>query len=313
MKNNKFKELVEELNSTKFELRDTLNISDTETFGIEVEFENVNLKDIKYNKGWKVTKDDSVTTEELGVEKGGEVSSPILKDDVLCWQNIDKLCKYLSKKGAVATPKTGGHIHIGSQILKDDPDNIRKFFKQWEYFENIIYLFSSGKDNTSRPSIKTQANMISEKLNRIRNSKYGYSKYNSYYDWIHFFRKYSLGKFCGVNFKNYKGYEEDIDNTIEIRCPNGTIDSTIWQNNINFFTKFIQNCTNKNFDEEYIDYLLRYKNPDEYNFISTNIIDVDKAIELADFIFEDRIDKIMFLKQYLKMFETEPEKQYTKK
>lgn len=311
MKNNKIKELIKEAENLEFQLRNKINIDENNTFGIEVEFENVNLKDIKYNRDWDIKKDDSVTINYVGIEYGGEMSSPILKDNEKYWQDIDKLCKYLKNKDAVATPKTGGHIHIGSQILKDNPDNIKKFLKQWECFENIIYLFASGKDNNIRSGVKNQANMISGKLKRIRNSKYGYSKYKSYYDWINFFRKYNLGRFCGINFINYKGYEEDFRNTIEIRCPNGTIDSVIWQNNINFFTKFIQSCTDENFDEEYIDYLLKQKNPDEYDFISTNIIDVDKAIELSDLIFKDRIDKLMFLKQYLKLFEKE--KQYIKK
>lgn len=311
MKNKGAKELIEEAYDTEFKMRDKIGIDSNNTFGIEVEFENVKLDSVKYNKKWDVKIDDSVTTFDGDIKMGGEVSSPILKDNEQSWEDINRLCTYLSKKGAIATNKTGGHIHIGSQVLKDNPDNIRKFLKQWECFENVIYFFASGKDSSLRPSVRVQAEGISKKLCRIRNNKYSYNKYKTYYDWHKFFLNYGFGKFKGLNFSNYRGYELDENNTIEIRCPNGTIDPVVWQNNVNFFVKFIENCTSDNFDEEYIDYLLKQKKPEEYDVNTINLVDIDEAIELSDLIFEKRIDKIMFLKQYLKLFKKE--KQYVKK
>lgn len=312
MENRKLKEYIAEVNDTDFSMRNQINIDSNDTFGIEVEFENVSLSDIKYSRMWFVKTDDTVTIKENGKSIGGEVSSPVLKDNEECWREIEHVCNYLSKKGAIATPATGGHIHIGSQVLKNDPNNIRKLLKEWELFEPIIYSFSSGNNQKIRSSVNKQAQKISAKLSRIRTSKNGYNRYKTYYDWCKFFRDYNFGKFGGINFKNYKGYERDHGNTIEIRCPNGTIDPVIWQNNINFFIKFLEYATTDEFDEEYIDYLLQNKDPIDYGNIY-DMIDVNGAIELADLIFKDRVDKIMFLKQYLKIFDGNKQKQYAKK
>ena len=215
------------------------------------------------------------------------------------------MCSYLIKKGANATEKTGAHIHIGSQILGDDPNNIRKFLKEWELFEDAIYQFSYGKDNLARKQINSQAYHVSKTLYKIRNSKSGYNSYKTYYDWLNFFKKYKLIKFSGVNFSNYKGSDEDIGNTVEIRCPNGTVDAVIWQNNINFFTKFLSYASSNRYDEEYIDYLLKNKNLDN------SYVSIETALNLADMVFENRTDKIMFLKQCLKLFDNN--KEYVKK
>lgn len=311
MNDKRLKEYIKEAKETAFIMRDRINIDSKNTFGIEVEFENVNLDTIKYGKKWQVKEDNTTTKKINGSSIGGEVSSPILRDNEECWKDIEHVCHYLSKKGAVATFATGGHIHIGAQVLKDDPNNIRKLLKQWELFEDIIYSFSSGRDKELRSSVAVQAKKISPKLKRIRYTKYGYSKYQTFYDWYRFLKKFQLDKFDGLNFKNYKDCKEDYNNTIEIRCPNGTIDSVIWQNNINFFIKFFEHCCGENFDEEYIDYLL-YKKETIESENAYDMFHVEDSLKLVDLIFKERIDKIMFLKQYLKIFDNDKQKQYTK-
>lgn len=298
-----FKDIIEEAQNCEFKLRDKIGILENDTFGIEIEFDEVNLNDIKYGKKWLVHDDDSVTIQKDDNNIGGEVSSPILKDTKECWQDIKSMCNYLKKKGAQASCFTGGHIHIGSQVLKNDPNNIRKLLKQWELFEPIIYEFSTGKDATLRNCAKVHAKKISNKLERMRNSICGYDSYKTYYAWYNLFKSYRFNKEDGINFKNYRGYEIDEGNTIEIRCPNGTLDPVVWQNNINFFIKFLKKCCCDNYDEEYIDFLLEKKQYLGYG--------IDEVIDFTDFIFEERLDKIMFLKQYMKLFEND--KQYIKK
>lgn len=302
------KDLILEARESDFKMRNIIGVDQSETFGVEVEFEDVKLNSIKYGRHWDVKKDDTVTTCVDGYEVGGEVSSPILKDTNECWNDIEHICNYLLKKGAVITSNAGGHIHIGSQVLKDNPNNIRKLLKSWELFEPIIYSFSSGKDKRLRTSVTVQAKPIAPILNRIRNNKSSYNNYRTYRDWLNFFKKYNLMKFYGVNFANYMGNEEDVGNTIEIRCPNGTIDPVIWQNNVNFFIKFFESCASDNFDEEYIDYLL-FQEKYSSSYIEKDYFEL--TMELIDLIFTDKVDKIMFLKQYMKSFDKE--KVYVKK
>ena len=60
----------------------------------------------------------------------------------------------------------------------------------------------------------------------------------------------------------------------------------------------MERCSRDNFDEEYIDYLLRLKNDLDFN----SNVNFDSVIELVDLVFDNRLDKLMFLKQYLKLF-----------
>lgn len=295
------KEVVSDLPNIEFSLRNNIGIDSSETFGIEIEFENANLDEIKASSKWIVKPDDSVTV----ANHGGELVSPILIDHEDCWKQIKNKCNYLKNKQATVTTKTAAHIHIGSQILKNDPNNIKKFLKTWELFENIIFYFSYGKDSNPRSTFKKFSHPVGTNLYRIRNSKRGYNWLNSYYDWHQFFKKYGLDKYAAINFNNYKGDQMDDKNTIEIRCPNGTLDAMIWQNNINFFTKLMISVTNDNFDEELIDYYLAKKEFKTYGFNNVNLIDIDSALILVDIVFDKDIDKLLFLKQYLKLFDNE--------
>ena len=90
-------------------------------------------------------------------------------------------------------------------------------------------------------------------------------------------------------------------NTIEFRSANGTLNHIIWQNNINFYEHFLRYSTNPNFDFDRINY--RMKNQ-EFSLEYFNIINIEEALELADLIFDNNLDKINFLRQYLKNFKT---------
>lgn len=299
--------LVKDLNDINFSLRDKIGIDCSETFGIEIEFENVKLDEIKNSCNWVTKTDNSVTVGNVG----GELVSPILTDNIDTWKQVHNKCNYLKNKQAIITHRTGAHIHIGSQILKDNPDNIRRLLKTWELFENIIFYFSYGKGVMPRSTLMEFSHPISSKLYQIRNSKFGYNSLNNHYDWQYFFKRYKLNKQAAINFMNYKGYALDEKNTIEIRCPNGTLDARIWQNNINFFMKLMIKVASKDFDEELIDYYLSKKEMEDYGVFGINIIDLDKALILVDIIFDKEIDKLLFLKQYLKLFDEE--KRYVKK
>lgn len=297
---------------TDFTLRPTIGIDNNNTFGIEIEFENVFLDRIKNIGKWTLDKDESVTTYKCinddRILIGGELVSPILTDSEITWIDIKNKCKKLVSLGACISDYTGGHIHIGSQILGNNPNNIARFLKQWELFEHIIYRFSYGYTSIPRKNINMFAENIGSRLKRVRNSKRGYSQFESYYDWIQYFHTHWAPKTTGANLKRYKGYEPDVDNTIEIRCPNGTLDPIIWQNNINFFTKFMISCQEEKCDEELIDYLLCTKFDYEYRLSNFGLIDIEKAIILCDMIFDNEMDKLLFLKQYLKVFEKDKEK-----
>ena len=89
-------------------------------------------------------------------------------------------------------------------------------------------------------------------------------------------------KISYINFRNYKGYEADEKNTIEIRCPNGTLDAKIWQNNINFFVKDQIQANNKNYSNNRLSVDITNNLNDKYTIKISNskmsINDTEKAI-----------------------------------
>ena len=92
------------------------------------------------------------------------------------------------------------------------------------------------------------------------------------------------------------------NNTIEFRTPNGTLEPVIWQNNLNLFLALINYAKSTKFDEDII--LKRYQSiKGKIDIKLYSQIYLKQAIELADLIFDKNIDKVYFLRQYLKGFQ----------
>ena len=90
--------------------------------------------------------------------------------------------------------------------------------------------------------------------------------------------------------------------TIEFRSPNGTFNPIIWQNNVNLLVHLFMYAKSDKFNEDKI--MKRMKMMLEDN-VSSKIYKYSRiyngqAIELADMIFDNNLDKIYFLRQYVK-------------
>ena len=117
-------------------------------------------------------------------------------------------------------------------------------------------------------------------------------------------RNYKERKLNAVNLKNMSYFNSrKARNTVEFRCPNGTLDEITWQNNVNFFVKFMILCKKGHFDK---DKVLRRDsiNKDKiFTYHDYNKLYIDEALELVDLVFDNNLDKINFLKQYLKLYD----------
>ena len=104
-----------------------------------------------------------------------------------------------------------------------------------------------------------------------------------------------------INLSNIKDLEKIITyNTFEYRGPNGTLDPIIWQNNLNVIVKLMHYCNRLDFNSELIEKRIE-KNVmhlNDYKFYRQ--IEIDAATEFCDLIFDNNLDKIYFLRQYLK-------------
>ena len=118
-------------------------------------------------------------------------------------------------------------------------------------------------------------------------------------------RTLDYGKYCAVNLNHVVNPDRFITgNTIEFRCPNGTLDATIWQNNVNLFTKLLRYATSKDFDEDTINRRWEQIKDKFTDLRWYDEIYLSQALELCDLIFDNNLDKVYFLKQYLKSFAT---------
>lgn len=285
------------------------NIPTNYTFGIEIEFAKAFLYQIEdmikiynqtnYMDTWKVVTDSTVTKEG---NIGGEVVSPKLKNNYDTFEQIKNICSMLKENNAIIDESCSGHIHVGAHIFKTSTQ-LLNFLKIWLLYEPIIYQFSTGEFTKIRKGASSFAKPLRSKLNLntiinlenksmidcIRKIHPLYLQYGE-----------NVSKTSCLNIMNIKSDYEEEKNTIEIRCPNGTLNPFIWQNNINFFLKLIK--ASINCDPSFIAYKLNKLS--EFN----NYLNDDDLFELVDLIFVCDQEKTNFLKQYFKL----PSNEYTK-
>ena len=293
-------------------LRDRICIDCNISFGLEIEFEEA-MNDIideelyrNFNgEGWIMVPDDSLSN-------GAEINSPKLCDCEDTWIDLNYVCRIVNEN-AYVMDNTSGHIHIGTQILGNNPKYWGNFAKLWATYENVINRFLYGEYVGPRADIVSYAKPVSKDfisdLDRINDRSNGVSA-------KHMFKLFDKGeeprklrRRKSVNFTNvseiepYKYNMNGIDmNTVEFRSPNGTFDPVIWQNNINFITKLMLYCKSDKFD---CDKIIRRMNMVISDDIPSNIykysrIYMEQVIELADMIFDNNLDKVYFLRQYVK-------------
>ena len=275
--------LINQINLFKLYLRDMLYIDKHNTFGLEIECEYVNWDEINEHKN-----EDWILAEETSLCNGAELKSPILTNTRENWYILKEMCELVSKNSSLSL-NSGGHIHIGKQALESS-NALINFMKLWVVYEHIILRFSYGEFLGPRPAFNLIAKPVKlEYINLLKN----YNK--NYIDNDDLLYYLSNDKDKAVNFKHF-----DTLKTIEFRCPNGTFNPAIWQNNVNLFVNMLMYASDGNFDEEFINNKL--KSSTLLNKTSLNVY-LDEALEFVDLIFNNNLDKICFLKQYLKSFE----------
>lgn len=295
------KDLIQFLNLLEkylLEYRDKLNISDIETFGIEVEYDEGDrekVRDLLLEKDLK----EFESKRDGSVHDGGEVTSPILKNTPSDWKQVDKMFYVLKKEARMyGSSHAGGHIHVGSQILGTNPTNYYNFCLLWATYEPVLLRFFFGEFITARSGLLNYARPVSDYFRLVIDDN---KRKDKFYEELRDRFEY-YGRYIAVNFNNnvLTNIEENM-NTIEFRCPNGSLNSIIWQNNINVCTRLLEASLRLKPEE----IMERYRKNEFLNINeSFNDIYFKQALELCDLIFDSNLDKIYFLRQYSKGFQT---------
>ena len=291
---------------TDLELRNKIDISEFITFGLEIEVEDINNSNFKkIQKEMDILNKEWIMHLDASLRNGREFVSPVLKDTENNWKDVKNMCIILSKYAKILA-NAGGHVHVGSHILGNDKKSWLNFIKLWSAYENVIFRFGYGNFLTARPNIRRYADLVANEFWRA------YEKIlrADYYDLDDVLYNVSNKRYQAVNFNNV-----DLDectkyqkyNTIEFRSPNGTLDEVVWQNNVNLFVKLLNYAKSKNFDDSKIE--KRHDlNLDKYSKLEFyDEIFLEQALELCDMIFKNNMDKVYFLKQYLKQFQVRNE------
>ena len=294
-------DLLVKIENYDLEYRTSLGLNEKITFGIEIEYERLSKSLVRLflNRNlekWFSRPDGSLIF-------GGEVISPILRDNEKTWQDIKKICTFLRRRRVVTSDNAGGHIHVGAQILGDDHSKWRKFVKTYAVYEDVLFRFLYGDKLTARKSLKKYAPPIAKaifwQIDDINKAK-------DIFDIRDGLPLESRAQ--AVNFTNVKFHKLDdqvrTKNTVEFRCPNSTVEEVIWQNNINALVKLLLATSSIDFDEEFIDYKINNgEGPNSKKQYTYNEVLLKKVLEFVDLIFDNNQDKIYFLRQYLKNFE----------
>ncbi len=282
------------------QLRSCLGFEEAITFGLELEAENAMKEKIDKQLYKNLPQSGWITKHDGSLHNGVEINSPILRDKETTWKNLYTVCSIVESHAAIDN-NSGGHIHIGAQILGNNKEAWLNFLKLWAVYENIIFRFTYGNFLTARPSLLKYAKPIAQTLwQDLQELK----KDNSSLERI--IIKISHEKRQAVNFNNIldEHYDKLCDicdkNTIEFRCPNGSLNPVIWQNNVNLFVKLLTYSKSTSFNDDLVEQRYRANSDKFANLKLYDEIYLEQVLELCDMLFTNNLDKVYFLRQYLK-------------
>ena len=311
---------IKELKLLNEKYQNAIKLQREVKFGVEIEFSDALKDDVietvnKYIN--KIEKDKSSkyliwnVTDELTVQKridgkiyGGELVSPIFENDYQSWEKLKKIERCFKLENFSFNDNCGFHVHFDTFSFRNigNMKFRRNLLKMWMLFEDIIYRTAYGYTNIERKNILKHA---------LPTNYYIYKNINCFNDdniFYDFLKRYAKERNYGLNLSNLhlEGIYIGEKHTYEIRCANALENLFLMQNTIKFYLNFFNYCDSRNFDEEYVNYLLKSFEPMFINRFREEKF--DKALSLANLIYEDEIDKMLFMKQYLKCM-NEPKKE----
>lgn len=246
-------------------------------FGLEIEMGLVDIKNKEFIM--QGLKEKGYTCEtDLTVKKyfPYEIQTPKLYGTKEVWNQLFLLSERM-KKCPINFDYAAFQVNMDTQYTTtEDFFNLFLFFMR---FEPILFKFSTSNSEYLRPLIYANSLKRYFKIYECKNV--------DTFDIDHF--RYNK-TYC-IAFKNSQKNNSPIPDIIEYRIPNGCDDAWMWQNYINTFYHFQERVPL--LDLEYFNYEQCAKK------IPYTILNLEDACLLANLIFQDDVDKIYFLRQYI--------------
>lgn len=274
--------------------RKILEIPSFVNFGLEIEIEGVDFDTVK-RLIRNTTKDAWHVEGELSLsEKGAEIVSPVLQNKKETWRQLNKVSETLH----FLRPTFEGcsfQVNYDMNFLKNE-EKILKFIKLFMAYEDVLYLFSRGKDE----KLRTSALLYARPIARIIYQNGNVERETSLLD----FDFLKNNKFFALSLK------EREKMLIEFRTPNGTDDIVLWQNYIMTFYSMLAYANHTTYDIEKINLYL--KEPYSFYLNYKRKFPYEKIMEFATMIFPSEFDQLSFFKQCI-INQKEEAKTYLKK
>ncbi len=300
--------------------RKKLGLNNGQKFGIEIEFEELNLRRLysslaksglpvtfslshkskkpRFNK-WIVDIDPTITSSDGERMVGGELSSRILTDNYSTWSEIKKVCLEIQRLNGVVTSKCGLHVTADISKYLDNPLFLETLVKLFFVYEDSIDLFFMGNEYFVRDTKEESAYNFRSKIMSVIEDKdllARHPKFNNSFN-----KLFPLNSHCGLNLDNVNDR-----GLVEVRYGNGTLDYTVIQNFCNFVLKVINAIENDKIDLDYLNFEIKCIK-DRYMLELTDE-DIEKFIELLRTISVNKDDFESLSKQYVKVLESKQKK-----
>lgn len=182
---------------------------------------------------------------------GGEIASPILKDDLKSWKELKKIIKYMEKNipNLKVNDSCSCHNHFDIGIFGGSPEMLYNFIILLAENELVLTRFYCGEYVNIRKHAHIFARPIKYLISQSLEQKIEMDSYHSIIDSVYLGRP--TKKSYSFDFYHiYSGAYKYLSDTFENRIPNGTLSPTIIQNNIMLMGFLMEYISNGKYDVE---------------------------------------------------------------
>ena len=217
---------------------------------------------------------------------GGEITSPILQDDIKSWKKIKNILKYMQKHipDLRINESCAFHTHFDIDIFNNNPELLYNFIILLAENEEVITRFYCGEYINLRKLTEEWAKPIKTLIKSGLDSDINKNSYKSLIKSIYLGQP-KMKEHSFDFWQIYEGYYEFLSNTFENRIANGTLSPTIIQNDIMLIGFLMEYVAYGKYDVEKGIYRLKNNKTD--------------PLYLADMLPTDEY-KLDFLTQYYK-------------